>query len=61
MNISQIFFKIATDEKIGFAIATLIGYCLYKIMLIINKRKLQSSSNETLNMVINVKIYLCLI
>ncbi|XP_012351063.1 peptidyl-tRNA hydrolase 2, mitochondrial [Apis florea] len=61
MNISQIFLKITTDEKVGFAIATLIGYCLYKVMLIINKRKLQSSSNETLNMVFSDNYKLILV
>ncbi|CAL7936409.1 unnamed protein product [Xylocopa violacea] len=56
MTISQILLKTATDAKVGFSIAVLIGYCLYKIMAIVERRKLQScnDSNEISN---NINMY----
>lgn len=45
MNVSQILLESISDAKVGFAIATIIGYCLYKIMTITNRRKLQPSND----------------
>ncbi|XP_017792584.1 PREDICTED: peptidyl-tRNA hydrolase 2, mitochondrial-like [Habropoda laboriosa] len=55
MNTFQIFLESVTDGKVGFTIGVIIGYCLYKIMAIIAKKKLQSSndSNETSNNIVN--------
>ncbi|XP_076761199.1 peptidyl-tRNA hydrolase 2, mitochondrial [Xylocopa sonorina] len=56
MTISQILLEATTDAKVGFSIAVLIGYCLYKIMTIADRRKIQSSndSNEISN---NINMY----
>ncbi|XP_003490777.1 peptidyl-tRNA hydrolase 2, mitochondrial-like [Bombus vosnesenskii] len=52
MNITQILLQTVTDAKVGFIISAIIGYSLYKIIAVINRKKLQSSNdncNETLN------------
>ncbi|CAD1474115.1 unnamed protein product, partial [Heterotrigona itama] len=41
MNVIEIIFKV-TDAKIGFSIAAIIGYCLYKIIAERSRKKLQS-------------------
>lgn len=42
MDISQAFFENAIDPKVGFTIAAIIGYCLYKMMAMNNRRKLET-------------------
>lgn len=62
MNITQIFLQTATDAKVGFIISAIIGYSLYKIIAVINRKKLQSSNdnyNETLNYMVS-KIKICI-
>lgn len=48
MNFSQLLSESLADAKVGFAIAAVLGYCLYRIMTITNRKKLDSS-NDTVD------------
>lgn len=50
----------ATDPKVAFIAATVFGYCLYKLMVMINRRSHQFSeeSDEVDNNVVKLSIHL---
>ncbi|KZC07591.1 Peptidyl-tRNA hydrolase 2, mitochondrial [Dufourea novaeangliae] len=59
MSISQIFLETAADAKVGFTIAAIIGYCLYRIIAITNRRRLKEPEdfNESTNNVVYTDEY----
>ncbi|XP_076620650.1 peptidyl-tRNA hydrolase 2, mitochondrial isoform X1 [Colletes latitarsis] len=54
MSITEIFLESAADAKVVFTVATIMGYCLYRIMTITNRRKLETfeDSNESSNSIV---------
>lgn len=59
MNVIETILKV-TDAKVGFSIAAIIGYCLYKIIAERSRKRLQSLNNDcnVNNIVSKIKIYL---
>ncbi|XP_076641883.1 peptidyl-tRNA hydrolase 2, mitochondrial [Halictus rubicundus] len=43
INFSQMFLETALDAKVGFTVAAIIGYCLYRMMAISSRRRLKES------------------
>jgi len=43
-DIAQTIVAQATDPKVAFMAAALFGYCLYKLMTVVNRKSLQQSS-----------------
>lgn len=54
MTVSEILLESLSDAKVGFVIATVLGYCLYKIMTVRDRRKLGASndSNKSLDNIV---------
>lgn len=46
MDVIEIILKV-TDAKVGFSIAAIIGYCLYKIIAGRNRKRLQFFNNDS--------------
>ncbi|KOX73886.1 Peptidyl-tRNA hydrolase 2, mitochondrial [Melipona quadrifasciata] len=46
MDVIEIILKV-TDAKVGFSIAAIVGYCLYKIIAERSRKRLQSFNNDS--------------